>query len=187
MLSILKWCYFAYSSRHLVQSHLGLAFVVMLRPFFPELVMSTDLLSFEYPSILLFCFVLLDTICVHIQVKIILEIHTIWTFIKIISIPDEVFFESAVKCISLYFVIIIWCSDWFCTSPLPLEVSGVVVCNRLQKTDINWQYFNTNFLLFQIQTLNLIGKKHKQKSYKESLLYNFLVIYETSYRSSFLN
>ena len=27
-----------------------------LRPFFPELVMSTDLLSFEHPSALLFCF-----------------------------------------------------------------------------------------------------------------------------------
>ena len=38
-------------------SLLGLAFVVMLRPFFPELVMSTDLLSFEPPSVLLFCFV----------------------------------------------------------------------------------------------------------------------------------
>ena len=40
---------------HLVLSHLGLAFVLMLRPFFPELVMSTDLLSFEHPSVLLFC------------------------------------------------------------------------------------------------------------------------------------
>ena len=28
----------------------------MLRPFFPEFVMSMDLLSFEYPSVLLFCF-----------------------------------------------------------------------------------------------------------------------------------
>ena len=46
----------AYSSGHLVLSHLGLAFVLMLRPFFPELVMSTDLLSFEHP--LLFCLVL---------------------------------------------------------------------------------------------------------------------------------
>ena len=45
-----------YSSGHLVLSHLGLAFVLMLRPFFPELVMSTDLLSFEHPSVLLFCF-----------------------------------------------------------------------------------------------------------------------------------
>ena len=27
----------------------------MLRPFFPELVMSTDLLSLEHPSVLLFC------------------------------------------------------------------------------------------------------------------------------------
>ena len=34
---------------------LGLTFVLMLRPFFPELVMSTDLLSFEHPSVLLFC------------------------------------------------------------------------------------------------------------------------------------
>ena len=30
--------------------------VLMLRPFFPEFVMSTDLLSFEHPSVLLFCF-----------------------------------------------------------------------------------------------------------------------------------
>ena len=28
----------------------------MLRPFFPELVMSTDLLSFKHPSVLLFCY-----------------------------------------------------------------------------------------------------------------------------------
>ena len=33
------------------------AFVLMLRPFFPELVMSTELSSFEHPSVLLFCFV----------------------------------------------------------------------------------------------------------------------------------
>ena len=46
----------AYSYWHLVLSHLGLAFVLMLRLFFPELVMSTDLLSFEHPSVLLFCF-----------------------------------------------------------------------------------------------------------------------------------
>ena len=46
----------AYSSGHLVLSHLGFAFVLMLRPFFPELVMSTDLLSFENTSELLFCF-----------------------------------------------------------------------------------------------------------------------------------
>ena len=45
----------AYFSGHLVLSHLGLAFVLMLRPFFPELVMSTDLMSFEHPSVLLFC------------------------------------------------------------------------------------------------------------------------------------
>ena len=32
---------------------LGLAFVLMLRPFIPELVMSTDLLSFEHPPVLL--------------------------------------------------------------------------------------------------------------------------------------
>ena len=38
------------------QQTLGLAFVLMLRPFFPELVMSTDLLSFEHPSVLLFSF-----------------------------------------------------------------------------------------------------------------------------------
>ena len=44
------------SSGHLVLPHLGLAFVLMLKPFFPELVMSTDLLSFEHPLVLLFCF-----------------------------------------------------------------------------------------------------------------------------------
>ena len=52
-----KWRSFQVSSGRLVLSHLGLAFVLMLRPFFPELVMSTDLLSFEHPSVLLFCFV----------------------------------------------------------------------------------------------------------------------------------
>ena len=40
---------------HLVLSHLGLVFVLILRPFFPELAVSTDLLSFEHPSVLLFC------------------------------------------------------------------------------------------------------------------------------------
>ena len=45
----------AYSSGHLVLSNLGLAFVLMLRPFFPEHVMSTDLLSFEHPAVLLVC------------------------------------------------------------------------------------------------------------------------------------
>ena len=39
-----------------ILSHLGLAFVLMLRPFSPELAMSTDLLSFEHPLVLLFCF-----------------------------------------------------------------------------------------------------------------------------------
>ena len=43
-------------------SHLGLAFVLMLRPFFPELVMSTDLLSFEHPSVLLFCLLRFPTL-----------------------------------------------------------------------------------------------------------------------------
>ena len=36
-------------------AHSGLAFALMLRPFIPELVMPTDLLSFEHPSVLLFC------------------------------------------------------------------------------------------------------------------------------------
>ena len=39
----------AYSSGHLVLSHLGLAFVLMLRPLISVVVMSTDLLSFEHP------------------------------------------------------------------------------------------------------------------------------------------
>ena len=33
------------------------SFILMLRPFFPEPVMSADLLSFEHPLVLLFCFV----------------------------------------------------------------------------------------------------------------------------------
>ena len=36
----------------IILSHFGLAFVLMLRPFFPELVMSTDLLSFEHSSVI---------------------------------------------------------------------------------------------------------------------------------------
>ena len=43
--------------KSIILSHFGLAFVLKLRPFFPELVMSTDLLSFEHPSRLLFCIV----------------------------------------------------------------------------------------------------------------------------------
>ena len=38
----------------MVLSNLELVFVLMLRPFFPKLVMSTDLLSFEHTSVLLF-------------------------------------------------------------------------------------------------------------------------------------
>ena len=45
-----------YSSGFLVLSHLGLAFVLVLTPFIPELVMSTDLLSFNFPTLLLFSF-----------------------------------------------------------------------------------------------------------------------------------
>ena len=37
--------------------------VLMLRPFFPELVVSTDLLSFDHLSVLLFCFKLIFYIC----------------------------------------------------------------------------------------------------------------------------
>ena len=42
-------------SRHLALSHFGLVFVLMLRPFFPWLEVPKDLLSFEHPSVLLFC------------------------------------------------------------------------------------------------------------------------------------
>ena len=35
--------------------HFGHAFVIMFRLFIPELVMSTYLLSFEHPTVLLFC------------------------------------------------------------------------------------------------------------------------------------
>ena len=45
----------AYSSGHLVLSHLGLTSILMLRPFIPEIVISMDLLSFKHPSVLLFC------------------------------------------------------------------------------------------------------------------------------------
>ena len=45
----------AFSSGQLVLSHLSHAFILMLRPFIPELVMFTDLYSFEYPLVLLFC------------------------------------------------------------------------------------------------------------------------------------
>ena len=45
----------AYFFGHPVLSHFGL-FVLILRPFIPELVMSMDLLSFEHPSVLLFCY-----------------------------------------------------------------------------------------------------------------------------------
>ena len=38
----------------------GLAFVLMLRPFFPDLFMSTDLMSFKHPSVLLFCCIFLS-------------------------------------------------------------------------------------------------------------------------------
>ena len=41
----------------------------MLRPFFPELVMSTDLLSFEHPSVLQFCFTLLFMTNVTISIS----------------------------------------------------------------------------------------------------------------------
>ena len=41
--------------RILLRTPGAVPFVLMLRPFFPELVMSTDLLSFEHPSVLLFC------------------------------------------------------------------------------------------------------------------------------------
>ena len=40
----------------------------MLRPFFPELVMSTDLLSFEHPSVLLFC-LLINILCNNFFLK----------------------------------------------------------------------------------------------------------------------
>ena len=55
-----NWCGLptddAYSSGHLLLSHLGLAFILMLRPFCRKLVMSTDLLSFQHLSVRLFCF-----------------------------------------------------------------------------------------------------------------------------------
>ena len=78
----------AYSSGHLVLSHLGLAFVLMLRPFFPELVMSTDLLSFEHPSVLLFCssfFFCIMQVC-HIPSSTTMKIKTSQTC-KMMSVP----------------------------------------------------------------------------------------------------
>ena len=45
---------------HLVMSLLGLALVLMLRPFFPKFVMCTGLLSFEHTSVLLFSLLYLN-------------------------------------------------------------------------------------------------------------------------------
>ena len=42
--------------RLLLQTPGPVPFVLMMRPFFSELVMSTGILSFEHPSALLFCF-----------------------------------------------------------------------------------------------------------------------------------
>ena len=42
--------------RKQIQSKLGNKLYLLMN-FFPELVMSTDLLSFEHPSVLLFCFI----------------------------------------------------------------------------------------------------------------------------------
>ena len=48
--------------------------------------------------------VLLDTICVNLPAKLLFKIHTAWTFIKIISIPNkEEFSETAVGCTASYF------------------------------------------------------------------------------------
>ena len=47
----------AYSSGHLVLSHFGLS-CSLTRPIFNELVLFPDFLSFERPSVLLFCLVL---------------------------------------------------------------------------------------------------------------------------------
>ena len=50
-------------------SSFSLAFVLMLRPFFPELFMSADLLSFEHPSVLLFCLLTLNVKRFYIKGK----------------------------------------------------------------------------------------------------------------------
>ena len=61
--------------------------VLMLRPFFPELVMSTDLSSFEHPSVLLFCLYLrrwyIFTIQTNLQISLWLRrspwpLMTVW-------------------------------------------------------------------------------------------------------------
>ena len=41
--------------RLLLRTPFGTCIVLMLRPFFPQLIMSTDLLILEHPSVLLFC------------------------------------------------------------------------------------------------------------------------------------
>ena len=65
----------ACSSGRLVLSSFGLAFVLMLGPIVPELVMSTDLLNFEHPSLLQFCFTMLASILIKsVSVCIISEI-----------------------------------------------------------------------------------------------------------------
>ena len=54
----------------------------MLRPFFPELVMSTDLLSFEHPLELLFCIGMLPPNVYFIQV------HAIFLPSVVLTKPD---------------------------------------------------------------------------------------------------
>ena len=52
--------------------------------------------------------VLLDSICVKLQAKMLLELQTEWALVKIISIPDEEYFSGkTVGCTASKFVKII--------------------------------------------------------------------------------
>ena len=52
---------------------------LMLTPFFPALVMSTDLLSFEHPSVLLFCLRTLNVRCTFCCVVVDLKLNIVKT------------------------------------------------------------------------------------------------------------
>ena len=69
-------------------------------------------------SSLITYFVLLDKIYGYLPAKMLLEIRTVRTFVKYMSILDEeLFSEASVGSNALYFVKVIWCSRLFCTPP----------------------------------------------------------------------
>ena len=68
---------------------------------------------------------------------------TVRVFVKIVSIADEeLFSETAVGCTGPYFVLIIWCSRWFC-SPLPLSFEAVYcsICGHRRAAVARYRLF----------------------------------------------